>query len=90
MKVVWKFPLHLSAGESASRVMPKGSALVRFAIQDDVPTLWCLCDPEAPKEDRYFIVVGTGHPLPEDCKYIGSTDHGPFVWHAFELGSSNG
>ena len=44
MKAVWKFPLRLSGGEQLCRVMPEGAVPVRFAMQGDVPTLWCLCD----------------------------------------------
>jgi len=38
-----------------------------------------------PRETRY-IVIGTGHRIPEGAKYVGTTlaSHG-LVWHLYEL-----
>lgn len=85
MSVIWKFPLRLSGGEQLVRTMPTGAKPVRLAMQNGVPTLWCLCDEKAAQTDRRFVVVGTGHPVPEDYEYIGTCDDGPYVWHAFEV-----
>jgi len=90
MSTVWKFPLRLSGGEQLVRTMPRDAIPVRLAMQNEVPTLWCLVDEKKPQEDRHFIVVGTGHPIPDGCEYIGSCDDGPYVWHAFECCTPNG
>jgi hypothetical protein len=49
--------------------------------------IWAQVDTDAPLEQRQFIVVGTGNPLPEGCtSFIGTvvTHGGQFVWHLFE------
>jgi hypothetical protein len=90
MSAVWKFPLRLSGGEQLVRTMPFGAIPVRFAMQGQDPTLWCLVDERNSAQDRRFVVVGTGHPIPDGCEYIGSCDDGPYVWHAFECCTPNG
>ena len=37
--------------------------------------------------DRVFQVFGTGHPIPSDAQWRGTTERTPsgFVWHLFEL-----
>lgn len=84
MNAIWKFPLRLTGGEQLCRTMPEGAIPVRFGLQNEIPTLWCLVNTLKPQADRYFAIVGTGHPIPDDYEYIGSVDQGPFVWHAFE------
>lgn len=90
MKAIWKFTLRFASGEQLCRTMPRDAIPIRFAMQGESPTLWVECDPKASQKDRYFAVVGTGHPVPEDWEYIGTCDQPPFVWHAFECHSSNG
>jgi hypothetical protein len=85
MKQIWKFPLRLSGGEQLVRTMPADAVPVRFAMQGETPTLWCIVEPENSMIDRHFVVLGTGHPIPNGSRYLGSCDHGDFVWHAFEL-----
>lgn len=85
MRIIWKHPLRFSGGEQLVRVMPVHSIPVHFGMQNGAPTLWCECDPEAPLEDRRFVVAGTGHPLPDNGMYIGSCQDGAFVWHAYEI-----
>ncbi len=35
--------------------------------------------------DRTFIVVGTGHIIPNNTFYIGTVIMEPFVWHVYEV-----
>lgn len=84
MSAVWKFPLLLMDGEQLVRTMPHGATPIRFTMQGVVPMLWCLVDEKKAREDRRFVIVGTGHPIPDSYKYIGSCDDGPYVLHAFE------
>lgn len=42
-------------------------------------------DPEVPKLRRWFVVLGTGHPIPEGARHVGTgarTDEG-LVWHLY-------
>lgn len=89
MSTVWKFPLRLTDGTQLVRTMPRDAIPVRFALQAGVPTVWCLVNEQNPQEDRHFLIVGTRHPIPDGCEYIGSCDDGPFVWHALERCSGN-
>lgn len=86
MKTIWKFPLRFTRGGESIlvRTMPADAVPLRFSMQDDIPTVWCLVDPENALIDRRFSIVGTGHEVPNGTSYIGSCDHGPFVWHMFE------
>ena len=48
--------------------------------------VWAMVDESHPAdEDRNIEVYGTGQLLPTTCvMFIGTTFHGPFVWHVFE------
>jgi hypothetical protein len=49
--------------------------------------LWVLVALDADEETREFRLVGTGHPLPDDCgRFIGTTHShdGALIWHVFE------
>ena len=54
-------------------------------MQGDAPTVWCLCDPDAPALTLRFMIVGTGHEVPDSAIYCGSCEEGPLLWHLFEL-----
>lgn len=83
MKVIWKYPLAL-VDHMQVVIMPTGAEVLSVAIQHGVPTLWAQVDTK-PICTRLFVVVGTGHRLPEvPLKFIGTVIDGRFVWHVFE------
>src|SRR5260370_973455 len=44
------------------------------------------CTQGAPKVPRRFQVFGTGHPLPQNARYVGTCPRvSGLVWHLFEL-----
>lgn len=48
---------------------------------------WAEHDDTAPEVPRTFVIVGTGHPVPEGAAYVGTaprTREG-LVWHLYEL-----
>lgn len=48
---------------------------------------WWEHDDTEQQVDRTFVVVGTGHPIPDRARHRGTTDrtsHG-LVWHLYEL-----
>ena len=69
--------------------MPKGAEILTIQIQDGIPCLWALVDPDQKTESKTIIVLGTGDTISKlDRKeYIGTYQErqGMFVWHAFEL-----
>lgn len=89
MKTVWKFPLAL-AGEQRID-MPAGARLLSVQPQGEGVCLWALCDPDAKKEPRVIVIVGTGHQAPEEdlwqLKHISTFQlhGGALVFHAFEI-----
>lgn len=50
--------------------------------------LWALVDPDAALEQRHFIIVGTGNPMPDGAAgyHLATvvTAGGALVWHIFE------
>ncbi len=87
MSAIWKFQLN-TIGGLVHVSMPRGSVILDCQVQDHLPTLWALVDPEAPVEERVFIVVGTGWTLGAEIRpehHISTFQVGPFVWHVFEI-----
>lgn len=66
--------------------MPEGAEILTAQYQANRATIWAIVDPEAKKELRTFLVVGTGHLLPPSkvIRYIGTLQQLVFVWHIFE------
>ena len=84
-KTVWKFPLELERLTTVA--MPAGARIISVGRQKaGVPTIWAEVDSEeTAKEIRVFLIVGTGHPLPEiDLAFVGTVFDEPFVWHIYE------
>lgn len=83
-KSVWKYVL-----EPFSEIpMPIGAEILQVREQGADICMWALADPEMPREQRTFKVVGTGHNAPQmPMKYHGSAhlEGGSLVWHVFEL-----
>ena len=83
---IWKYPLpHISSHDMR---MPSGAELVHVEVQHDVITIWAIVDPAAPLADRRIEVYGTNHDIAPEHIYVGSLQHGPFVWHVFDGGES--
>lgn len=84
-KTIWKFQLVGGPGGGCIIPMPSGAEIVMATDVQARPTLWAEVDPNMPKVNRRFGVVGTGWPLEEDAEYLGTYFDGPFVWHIYEL-----
>lgn len=81
--VIWKFSLSLSVGRQEF-VSPGVMRPRYFAMQNDRPCMWVEVMPEMEeKTARGFYVVGTGHTIPENTDYVGSTLDGGYVWHLY-------
>lgn len=84
-KIVWKFRIN-GQGSQIQVQMPRDAKILYFAQQDGQLTIWAEVDPEATMEWRALQIVGTGHSVPHEGKYIGSLQDGVFVWHLYDLG----
>lgn len=54
---------------------------------EEIPCIWALVNPEAPKEIRKFRLFGTGHPFPDEpLSHVGTFKmaHDKLVFHLFE------
>lgn len=88
MKSIWKFNLPSLPGESIE--MPEGAEILTVQTQGDSPMIWAMVDPQMKKENRFFVIIGTGHTIPDDGikrNYIGTYQQmgGALVWHLFEI-----
>jgi hypothetical protein len=85
-RVIWKFELK---GFRCKIEMPKDASILEIQTQKETPCIWAICDPEAEKETRTFVVKGTGHVynfMEEPLIYLGTFQEGRLVWHVFEVG----
>ena len=69
--------------------MHKGAHVLTVQVQNGIPCLWAIVDPEQPIENRTFRIFGTGHEMDIDIPhshYIGSFQlaGGDFIGHLFE------
>ena len=77
-------PAVMPAGAQVLSVGPPRNGTQELAAELD---LWAVVDPSAATSPRHFRVVGTGHPMPDDCgRFVGTTvtHGGALVWHVFE------
>ena len=87
LKKIFKYQLYTHGTEVV--LLPEGAEILCVQNQLETPCIWAIVDPEAPIEERRFITLGTGHPVPEgiNLKYIGTYQlmGGAFVYHVFEV-----
>jgi hypothetical protein len=91
---IFKYRFHITGGPQ-KHLMPHGATVVHVGSQvqpsfaegrqEEWLCLWAIVNPENDKEERKFVVVGTGHPTPPLEKYLGTAQmKSGFVWHLFE------
>lgn len=87
MKTIYKYTVDLS--HLTGLALPPSAKVLRFGTQEGDMFIWVELDTQEPTEERFFQIIGTGHPLPElegrIAEYVGTADQGPFVWHLYEL-----
>lgn len=82
MKTVYKYGLSLA---SPSVCLPKNAKFLFFGTQEDRFFIWAEVNTqETEKEEKIFLIVGTGYHLPDGCEWLGTTIAPPFVWHLYE------
>lgn len=82
--VIYKYPIIVT--DEFELTLPQGAEILHVAVQNHRPYLWVLIDPKHDSETRRFAVRGTGHPVSEDLRYLGSflLYDDTFVGHLFE------
>lgn len=83
-KTIWKFPVNDLLDNQIG--LPEGAEILDIQVQNDMPVMWALVNPEAPKKNLLFRVFATGEKMlsPERWKYVGTFQKGWFVGHVFE------
>lgn len=87
---IWKFPIPVNLGQPFGTFdVPVGATFRHLANQNDELALWFEVDPDAPREQRSFLLIGTGHKIPEDAalRYLGTAlfHGGTLVLHCYEI-----
>lgn len=91
MKTIWKYTMNSEGGflmKERLINMPKGAQIISVGEQHNNVCFWAVVDPDAKMHERRFVVVGTGHDMPDlPLKPLGSVlvDGGVWVWHLFEV-----
>ena len=87
---IFKYPFVIS--DKVLILMPKNAEVLDVQMQNGTPCIWAMVDPDEPLKERYFIIVGTGHPLPDKRgAYIGTFQMhgGELVWHLYHESKAN-
>jgi hypothetical protein len=85
MKTIHKFPLNLF-DQSSKLAIPVGSRFLHVGRDPRaLPSMWfeVPADPNTPKVEQTFYLVGTGREVPKDGRYLATINDGPFVWHIY-------
>jgi len=83
-KTIWKVHLNVVDGWQGT-TLPGYKGVAFVGSQDGELHLWVHVDASKPEETVNYKVTGTGHPAPNDGKYVGSAIMPPFVWHVWEF-----
>jgi len=88
MTTIYKYTLNPKVTNAFK--VPLGSAVLSMQVQKDKPCLWIQVNTEEKNlVEREFIIVGTGHALPEDkpFKYVDTFQmyDGDLIFHVYEI-----
>ncbi len=89
---VWKFqfPLTPVADHEYEHLIPYGSTVVHYALQNGTPTVWYEVNPKSPKTIHTFRIVMTGEPFEideytRDQHHVGTFMLDWLVVHLYDL-----
>lgn len=81
---ILKYKLSLQDGHTIRIPSPQRFLSVQYQYDD--LCVWYEANAKPSEEDFddiFFMVVGTGYPVPEKSQYLGTVQHGSFVWHIY-------
>jgi hypothetical protein len=90
MRTIWKIDVEVADVPLVAK-LPVGATVVHVGTQhpDDPRTVqvWLEVNDAGPVEERSFRIIGTGHAMPENARYVGSAIvyDGQLVWHVVEV-----
>lgn len=83
MKTIWKFEVRLSM---ISMRLPSGAKPLAVQLQNNLPHLWALVDPNQPAVMRPIWIIGTGQPVPDaaiECVGTFQFPEAGLTYHVF-------
>ncbi len=88
MKTIYKYPIEIIT-DTFTIAIPIDAEILTIQMQYETPCIWAIVETESQPENRYFEIIGTGNPFPEESierKYIGTFQlyGGGLVFHLFE------
>ena len=87
MRSIWKYSLTVQDGPQRFEI-PAGGIVHHVATQGDRVCMWVEVntDPMIPRQDRAFVVYGSGQLIADGERYVGTAcDDLGYVWHVFEV-----
>jgi len=86
-QTIYKYPVNgADTYKKFTLNLPPEHTFLAFQMQNEEPCLWVMVYPDATKEATEFLIMGTGHVMPDGkFKYLGTTQQGIFVWHLFQV-----
>jgi len=85
MRAIYKYTLPYDCVAYLSKSLPSDYSIVQFGFQNEHPTIWAEVDTEAAETLAVFRICATGEELGEGWYYLGTADHGPYVWHLYQV-----
>lgn len=86
---IWKFTIPIT--DDVTIEMPYNARILpHIAPGTDGRSLnmWAEVDPEALMNNRRFLVIETGNPIPPiPCHHVATTVAPPSVWHLYDAGN---
>ncbi len=90
MKKIYKYSFKyiFEITHSITIEMPKNALILDLQIQNGIPCLWAVVDLDESMVPYNFVLLGTGHPVPDEeyeLQHISTFQQGEFVWHLFQI-----
>jgi hypothetical protein len=80
---IWKFRLEITDSQQVK--MPEGARVIHVGLDPQGELcMWAEVMVQNKQTERTIYVVGTGHVVSPNAKYLGSVTMNPFVWHVYE------
>lgn len=86
MRTVYKYPIQENRHGFALEI-PFTAKFLYVHLQQAAPYAWFEVSLDEVLTRREFVIIGTGSPIPEYAKYLGTylSEYQNFVWHLYEL-----
>ena len=82
MRTIYKY--HIQLADKTILDLPRSARPLAAQAQDGQLTMWVELDNREPTTSRTFLLIGTGHIVPDNVVYIGTLQQDFFVWHIYE------